>query len=61
MQTKSQIEQEILQLKMDYVNLQGDMEKLESVGHPHSVSQAVERLERMELRLAELNKQLAQL
>lgn len=61
MQTKSQIEQEIVQLKMDYINLQGDMEKLESVGHPDSVRQAVERLERMEQQLAELNKQLAQL
>lgn len=60
MQTKSQIEQEILQLKMDYINLQGDMEKLEAVGHPDSVRQAVERLERMEKQLAELNKQLAQ-
>lgn len=61
MQTKSEIQQQILELKMDYVNLQGDMEKLEAVGHPDSVRQAVERLERMEAQLAQLNKQLAQL
>lgn len=36
------------------------MEKLESVGHPESVKQALERLEKMEARLAELNKQLAE-
>ena len=44
---------------MDYINLQGDMEKLESLGHEESVKQALERLEKMEARLAELNKQLA--
>ena len=46
---------------MDYINLQGDMEKLESLGHAGSVTKAVERLENMEARLAELNKQLAAL
>ena len=59
MKTKDQIEQEILELKMDYINLQGDMEKLESLGHEGSVKGALERLEKMEARLAELNKQLA--
>ena len=61
MLTKSQIESQIAELKMDYINLQGDMEKLESLGHADSVKQAVERLEKMEQRLAELNKQLAEL
>lgn len=61
MLTKSQLQQEIAELKMDYINLQGDMEKLESLGHAGSVTQAVERLENMEARLAELNKQLAAL
>jgi len=61
MLTKSQIESQIAELKMDYINLQGDMEKLESLGHADSVKQAVERLEKMELRLADLNKQLAAL
>ncbi|MCT6924738.1 MULTISPECIES: SE1832 family protein [Bacillales] len=61
MLTKSQLQQEIAELKMDYVNLQGDMEKLESLGHADSVKQALTRLENMEARLAELNKQLAAL
>ena len=61
MVTKSQLQQEIAELKMDYINLQGDTEKLESVGHADSVKQAVTRLENMEARLAELNKQLAAL
>ena len=61
MKTKDQLLQEIAELKMDYINLQGDMEKLESVGHPDSVKQALTRLENMEVRLADLNKQLASL
>lgn len=61
MLTKDQLQQEIAELKMDYINLQGDMEKLESVGHPDSVKKALERLENMEVKLAELNKQLAAL
>ena len=61
MLTKDQLEQQIAELKMDYINLQGDTEKLESLGHADSVKQAVTRLENMEARLAELNKQLAAL
>lgn len=61
MLTKDQLQQQIAELKMDYINLQGDMEKLESLGHADSVKQAVTRLENMEARLAELNKQLAAL
>ena len=61
MLTKAQIQQQITELKMDYINLQGDMEKLESLGHEGSVKQALERLEKMEVQLAELNKQLAAL
>lgn len=61
MLTKSQLQQQIAELKMDYINLQGDTEKLESLGHADSVKQAVTRLENMEARLAELNKQLAAL
>ena len=59
MKTKDQLQQEIAELKMDYINLQGDMEKLESLGHTGSVQQALDRLEKMEARLADLNKQLA--
>lgn len=61
MLTKDQIQQQIAELKMDYVNLQGDMEKLESLGHADSVKHALTRLENMEAQLAELNKQLAAL
>ncbi|OCS94296.1 SE1832 family protein [Caryophanon latum] len=61
MATKSDIQSQIAELKMDYVNLQGDLEKLESLGHADSVTKAVERLNKLEKRLAELNKQLAAL
>ena len=61
MATKAEIQDQITELKMDYVNLQGDLEKLESLGHADSVTKAVERLEKMEARLAELNKQLLEL
>lgn len=56
---KSQLESEIAELKMDYVNLQGDIEKLESTGNDQSVQKAEARLAAMEEKLAELNKQLA--
>ncbi|MFD1204947.1 MULTISPECIES: SE1832 family protein [Sporosarcina] len=58
---KRQIENEIAELKMDYISLQGDIEKLESTGHEDSVRKAEERLAKMESRLAELNEQLATL
>lgn len=56
---KSQIESAMAELKMDYVNLQGDIEKLESTGNDQSVQKAEARLAAMEEKLAELNKQLA--
>ncbi|GKV69074.1 hypothetical protein NCCP2716_15720 [Sporosarcina sp. NCCP-2716] len=59
--TKSQIESEIAELKMDYISLQGDIEKLESTGHGDSVQKAEARLAKMEDRLSELNRQLAEL
>lgn len=61
MLTKKEIQQQITELKMDYMNLQGDIEKLENTGHIDSVTQAEERLARMEQRLAELNKMLAEM
>jgi len=61
MATKSELKQQIAELKMDYINLQGDIEKLESTGHADSVVKAEERLSNMEKQLAELNKQLAAL
>ncbi|GGA22047.1 MULTISPECIES: SE1832 family protein [Psychrobacillus] len=59
--TKDQLQAEIAELKMDYIRLQGDMEKLESNGHPTQVENAERRLAKMEEDLAELNKQLAAL
>ena len=61
MLTKSQIQSQIMELKMEYIHLQGDMEKLGSTGHAESVAKAEERLAKMEQQLAELNKQLAAL
>ncbi|PIC80125.1 hypothetical protein CSV75_09170 [Sporosarcina sp. P18a] len=58
--TKDQLEQEIAELKMDYISLQGDMEKLESTGHVKMIENAELRLSKMEERLADLNKQLAE-
>lgn len=61
MLSKSEIQNKIAELKMDYINLQGDIEKLENTGHVDSVTKAEERLAKMEQQLAELNKQLAAL
>lgn len=58
---KRDIQAQIAELKMDYINLQGDIEKLESTGHNDMVAQAEQRLANMEERLKELNTQLASL
>ena len=57
---KRQVETAIAELKMDYINLQGDIEKLESTGNDSFVKKAELRLATMEEKLAELNKQLAE-
>lgn len=57
---KRQVETAIAELKMDYINLQGDIEKLESTGNNSYVKKAELRLATMEANLAELNKQLAE-
>lgn len=56
---RKQIEKEIAELKMDYINLQGDIEKMESAGLNRRVTQSEERLGKMETRLSELNELLA--
>ena len=61
MLTKSQLQSQIAEIKMDYINLQGDIEKLENTGHIESVMKAEERLANMEQQLAILNRQLAAL
>ena len=58
---KRQIENEIAELKMDYINLQGDIEKLESTGNNSFVKKAELRLASLEVELAELNKKRAEL
>lgn len=58
---KRQVENEIAELKMDYINLQGDIEKLESTGNDSFVQKAETRLATMEDKLSELNKQLKDL
>ncbi|MEK5067307.1 SE1832 family protein [Sporosarcina sp. FSL K6-1508] len=57
---KRQVETAIAELKMDYINLQGDIEKLESTGNNSYVKKAELRLATMEANLAELNRQLAE-
>ncbi|MEK4027097.1 MULTISPECIES: SE1832 family protein [Bacillaceae] len=57
--TKSEIESKIAELKMDYIRIQGDIEKLESTGN--GVSKAEEQLIRIEKELQELNEELATL
>jgi ElaB/YqjD/DUF883 family membrane-anchored ribosome-binding protein len=57
---KRQVETAITELKMDYINLQGDIEKLESTGNNSFVKKAELRLAKLEDELAELNKQLAE-
>lgn len=55
---KRQVENEIAELKMDYINLQGDIEKLESTGNDSFVKKAEIRLATMEEKLSELNQKL---
>ena len=56
---KNQVESAIAELKMEYINLQRDIEKLESTGNDSYVHKAEVRLAAMEDQLAELNQQLA--
>ena len=57
---KRQVENAIAELKMDYINLQGDIEKLESTGNNSFVTKAELRLATLEDELAELNKKRAE-
>jgi ABC-type phosphate transport system auxiliary subunit len=53
---KDQIQYQILELKNDYIRIQGDLEKLESVGG--SISHAEKRLAAIEDELTLLRTQL---
>ncbi|WP_338752840.1 SE1832 family protein [Bacillus sp. FJAT-52991] len=57
--TKSELEYKIAELKMDYIRVQGDIEKLESTGQ--GISKTEEQLIHMEQELKELNDKLSQL
>ncbi|RIW34636.1 hypothetical protein D3H55_08970 [Bacillus salacetis] len=57
--TKSELEYKISEVKSDYIRIQGDLEKLESVGR--STEKSEKRLEELEIELAKLNKQLAEI
>lgn len=54
--TKRDIEYQILELKSDYIRIQSDLEKLDSVGG--NTANAEKQLANMEVKLAELNRQL---
>lgn len=54
--TKKELEQELAELKSDYIRIQEDMDKLEFVGG--RVSSAEEQLIRLEREIAALNKEL---
>jgi len=56
---KKQLEAKLLELKSDYIRIQGDLDKLEAVGG--RVSSAEEQLVRLEKEIAETNKQLEKL
>lgn len=53
---KSDIEYQIQELKSDYIRLQNDLEKMESVGG--NIAPLERQLEEIEKQLAELRKQL---
>jgi len=57
--TKTEIEYRITELKADYVRLQGDLEKIESLGR--NVAPTEKLLANIEAELKELRKQLAAL
>ncbi|HLS65579.1 MAG TPA: SE1832 family protein [Pseudogracilibacillus sp.] len=53
---KKQLEQKLLELKSDYVRIQGDLDKLEVVGG--RIHSAQEQLERLEKEIADINERL---
>ncbi|MEI3612035.1 SE1832 family protein [Pseudogracilibacillus sp. SO30301A] len=56
---KKELEAKLLELKSDYIRIQGDMDKLEFVGG--RVSSAEEQLIRLEKEIAEVNKEIEKL
>ncbi|WP_033827449.1 SE1832 family protein [Bacillus andreraoultii] len=56
--TKEEIQKRIDELKSDYIRIQGDMEKLESLGKNGNVSYSEKLLEEIELELKQLRELL---
>lgn len=56
--TKEEIQKRIVELKSDYIRIQGDMEKLESLGKNGNVSYSEKLLEEIELELKQLRELL---
>ncbi|MFC7060849.1 SE1832 family protein [Halobacillus seohaensis] len=56
--TKQEIQDEIAALKLDYIQIQGDLDKLEAAGA--NVQNAEKQLARMEDQLRDLKKQLTE-
>lgn len=56
MKTVKELEQELAELKSDFVRLQGDVEKIESTGG--NVAKAMEQLDSLEVEIANVRGQL---
>lgn len=56
--TNEEIQKRIDELKSDYIRIQGDMEKLESLGKNGNVSYSEKLLEEIELELKQLRELL---
>ena len=55
---RNEIEKRMEELKSDYIRIQGDMEKLESLGKNSNVAYSEKLLEEIELELKQLRKML---
>lgn len=55
---KAEIQKKIDELKSDYIRIQGDMEKLESLGKHSNVAYSEKLLEELEAELKQLREKL---
>ncbi|WP_306465459.1 SE1832 family protein [Bacillus sp. NTK074B] len=56
MMNKTELEYQINEVKLDYIRIQGDLEKLESFGRNTDIQQR--KLDELEQELSRLNKEL---
>ncbi|AIC95646.1 MULTISPECIES: SE1832 family protein [Shouchella] len=56
MKTVQQLESELAELKSDFIRIQGDVEKIETIGG--NVTKAVEQLDALEKEIANVRHQL---